>query len=61
MKKKILTIGIIAMLITMLVILTGCGNENADNNNDNSIKNTSDNSKNNTEEVEIGQTNTDGM
>lgn len=55
MKKKILTIGIIAMLITMLVVLTGCGNENADNNNDNSIKNTSDNSKNNTEEVEIGE------
>lgn len=27
MKKKILAIGIIAMLITMLVVLTGCGNK----------------------------------
>ena len=55
MKKKILTIGIIAMLITMLVILTGCGNENnnetvesenqisSSENNENQISNTSNN------------------
>ncbi|MBR0427614.1 MAG: hypothetical protein IJK18_05400 [Clostridia bacterium] len=31
MKKKILTIGIIAMLITMLVVLTGCGKTENEN------------------------------
>ena len=55
MKRKILAIGIIAMLITMLVILTGCGNENnnetvesgnqisSGENNENQISNTSNN------------------
>ena len=33
MKKKILAIGVIAMLITMLVVLTGCGNKKGDSDN----------------------------
>ena len=33
MKKKILAIGIIAMLFTMLVVLTGCGNKEGDSDN----------------------------
>ena len=42
MKKKILSLGLVAILITMLVLLTGCGeNTNSDqgsaNNEDNSL------------------------
>lgn len=35
MKKKILAIGIIAMLFTMLIVLTGCGKTENENINDN--------------------------
>ena len=39
MKKKILAIGIIAILITMLVVLTGCGNKNGEINSSNNGSN----------------------
>ena len=40
MKKKILAIGIIAMLIAMLIVLTGCGNSKKEKVDDQSALNT---------------------
>ena len=39
MKKKILSLGIVSILIAMLLILTGCGNDNNSNNNEQASSN----------------------
>lgn len=48
MKKKILSLGVIAILIVMLVTLTGCGNNSTENNNGDA-----NNSPNNAKEAEL--------
>ena len=51
MKKKILAIGIITMLITMLVVLTGCGNNEQKTNNNSKIETNTENSINEENDV----------
>lgn len=57
MKKKILVIGIIAMLFTILVFLTGCGNdkENSTSESTATQQSSSNNAKSTTNEVTIGE------
>lgn len=45
MKKKILILGIAVMLLTMLVVLTGCGNQSKDQNSEDTEKNVQSNIK----------------
>ena len=53
MKKKILSLGIVSILIAMLLILTGCGNDNNSNNNEQASSNIE---ENNVEEVSQQET-----
>ena len=57
MKKKVLSLGIVAILVTMLVLLTGCGNsENSNKNSEENNEQVNATSSDNNSESEKGLT-----